>query len=168
MAPMGAQDLPLPQHQSGRFCNGNSYVLCSGEEEVRPGMSGQQRGCVWLSGVNHLVRAGLCPTCPRGHTLPSHTRTSPKASTHSILPQQGQPAECNALSCLQLVDLLHLHLVLPHLFFDEHLHAPVYRLGQFLSSGWGRQSQRAAQGLGQGWDPGIPCDLRGAHFASGL
>lgn len=44
---------------------------------------------------------------------------------HSVLSQEREPAEGNALGGLQLADLFHLHLVLPHLLLDQHLYAPV-------------------------------------------
>lgn len=72
----------------------------------------------------------LCPT------------KAPPSIAHSILAQQRKPSEGHALSSLQLGDLLHLHFVLPHLFFDQHLHAPVEKATQLPLGMGARDGQR--------------------------
>ena len=60
----------------------------------------------------------------------------PTQRAYSVLSQEGEPAEGDALRSFQLVNLLHLHLVLPHLFFDQHLHAAAEKGTQLLPPGW--------------------------------
>lgn len=68
---------------------------------------------------------GPLPTGLYSNHTPEEDPTTPCA--HSVLLQEREPAEGNALSGLQLADLLHLLLVLPHLFLDQHLYAPVMK-----------------------------------------
>ena len=64
--------------------------------------------------------------------------------------REGSPTQHPAaLSSLQLVDLLHLHFVLPHLFFDQHLHAPVEKAAQLLAWDGQREGPTSREMLAQ-------------------
>lgn len=86
---------------------------------------------------------------------PPHAQAPPTGpahpSTHSVLSQEGESAEGDALRGFQLADLLHLHLVLPHLFLDQHLHAPAEKVTQSLPQDGQRQGLASREALPGDW-----------------